>query len=102
MTSHNKVYTEEYKVTDEKIFWPISQTVLYTAVNISLYVYMTLEAQTFGIYQPLTTQTQRDYLWTIEVGMVERSWRKTSTFYSALLYVVLIFIMKVYPYIASV
>lgn len=46
MTPHTKAYTEECKGTDEKILLPISETVLYTAVNISLYVYTVSEAQT--------------------------------------------------------
>ena len=33
MVPHNKVHTEEYKATDEKTFWPVAETVLYTEVG---------------------------------------------------------------------
>lgn len=69
MTTHNKVYTEDYKATDEKLFWPISETVLYIAVNISVCMYAIYKAQTwFGVYPPLTKQTHRDDLWKTEIG----------------------------------
>lgn len=68
---------------------------LYTAVNVSLYAYTIAEAQTNRLVSIRHSQRAQTSPLEAEVEMgIVRSWGKTFPFYSALFYVVLIFIMK--------